>query len=67
MMFKKVRFYKLLLIEIIETLCTLCLYLEEQSRRNRFPSSCSLTFVQHFERLKECSEKLRGDPWHSRR
>ena len=29
---KKIRFYKALLIEIIETLCTICLYLESDGR-----------------------------------
>lgn len=61
-MFKKVklkiRFYKCLLVEVIETLCSICLYLEcERNYRNpyqRFMRS-------HFEQLKKYSEIIRAE------
>lgn len=57
---KKLKFYKALLIEIIETLCTICSYLENASsgyRRNLEVSRC---MRGHFVALKEFSEDLRG-------
>ena len=56
---KKLKFYKDLLIELIETMCTICLYLEEDAHRARF-SRYQPYFHGHFNRLKEFSEKLRG-------
>lgn len=55
-MFKKIRFYKSLLREIIETLCTICLYLESDSKythneKGRFMRG-------HFTVLKGFSEEL---------
>lgn len=55
-MIKKIRFYKALIIEIIETLCTICLYLE---RDNRFNPEC-LHMRSHFIALKGFSERLRN-------
>lgn len=53
----KIRFYKALIIEVIETLCSICLYLERQ--RYNYPSPNH--FRSHFTVLKGFSEKLRGD------
>jgi len=55
-MIKKFRFYKGLLREIIETLCTICLYLESEAHysRNRQGNNMRL----HFETLKEYSNTL---------
>lgn len=55
---KKLKFYKALLIEIIETLCTICLYLEQQGRRSG--NEVSRHMRGHFVALKEFSEDLRG-------
>lgn len=57
---KKIRFYKALLIEIIETLCTICLYLEKDGRYTHNEQSRNMR--SHFTVLKEFSEDLRrGD------
>lgn len=54
---KKIRFYKALLIEIIETLCTICLYLERDGRYTRNEESRHM--IGHFTALKAFSEDLR--------
>ena len=54
---KKIRFYKALLIEIIETLCTICLYLEKDGRYTHNEESRHMR--GHFTVLKEFSEDLR--------
>ena len=54
---KKIRFYKLLLAEICETLCTICF------DRAHIPGSQSRmreNYMSHFYQLKTFSEKLRG-------
>lgn len=55
---KKIKFYKVLLVEIIETLCTICLYLEQQGRRSG--NEVSRHMRGHFVALKGFSEDLRG-------
>lgn len=56
-MLRKIRFYKMLIIEIVETLCSICLYLETDSllRRNKH----AMHMRQHYEALKDFSEELR--------
>lgn len=56
---KKIRFYKNLLVELIETLCTICLYLDFDGHvsRNRY----SEYMIPHFKELKKYSAELRGD------
>lgn len=54
---KKIRFYKALLIEIIETLCTICLYLERDGRYTHNEESRHM--IGHFTALKAFSEELR--------
>ena len=56
-MIKKIRFYKALLIEIVETLCTICLYLERNGRYSHNEESRHMR--SHFEALKELSEDMR--------
>lgn len=56
-MIKKIQFYKALLIEIIETLCTICLYLERDGRYTHNEESRHMR--SHFKVLKEFSEDLR--------
>lgn len=55
---KKIRFYKRLLIEIIETLCTICLYLEKDGRYTH--NEMSQHMRGHFSALKGFSEELRS-------
>lgn len=56
---KKIKFYKALLVEIIETLCTICLYLEQQGRYMH-NNEASRYMRGHFVALKEFSKDLRG-------
>lgn len=54
----KIRFYKELLAEVIETLCTICLYLEQDGKYQRIPESQH--FRSHFTVLKKFSEDIRN-------
>lgn len=54
---KKIRFYKALLVEIIETLCTICLYLERDGRYTH--NEASIHMHSHFTVLKGFSDDLR--------
>ena len=54
---KKLRFYKKLLVEILETLCSICLYLELDGRRCR--NHYAEYMHSHFNELKKFSEELR--------
>lgn len=54
---KKIWFYKALLIEIIETLCTICLYLERDGRYTHNEESTHMR--GHFIALKEFADGLR--------
>lgn len=56
---RKIRLIKDLLIEITETLCTICIYLEQESRvRHHLRSE---HFRMHFEELKRLSDELKGE------
>ena len=57
---KKLKFYKALLAEIIETLCTICLYLESEGRYMH-SNEASRHMRGHFIALKGFSEDLRGE------
>lgn len=61
---KKIRFYKALLREIIETLCTICLYLEKDGRYTHIEESRHMR--GHFIALKGFSEELREGESHER-
>ena len=54
---KKIKFYRALVVELIETLCSICLYLESDSRYNHNP--CGMYMKSHFEELKSFSRELR--------
>lgn len=54
---KKIKFYKFLLIEIIETLMSICMYLEYDGRRSHNP--CGQYMRSHFDVLGKYSEVLR--------
>ena len=58
---KKIRFYKALLVELIETLCSICLYIETDSTINRTHSRYGSTMLSHFRQLKNYSETLRNE------
>ena len=54
---QSIRYYKMLLVEIIETLCTICLYLESEVRNthNQF-----VNYMRgHFNEMKEFSTEMR--------
>lgn len=55
---KKIRFYKELLTEIIETLCSICLVLDRVSRERHYPDGIHM--YSHFKELKRFSEQLRA-------
>ena len=59
-MIKKIKRYfelrKQILIEILETLCSICLYLESDNRHNRYTPF----MYDHFTNLKHFSKELRG-------
>ena len=55
----KIFFYKGLLIEICETLATICLYLEYDSRRMHNPMGEHMR--SHFNELKDYSRELREE------
>lgn len=57
-MIKKIRFYKRLIVEIVETLCSICLYLEIEGRRNH--NRMAEHFRSHFDVLKGFSEEMRN-------
>lgn len=56
---EKVRFYKSLLFEVIETLCSICLYLETEGRFRHNPKSQYMR--GHFDALKGYSEEIRNE------
>ena len=57
---KKILFYKALLVEILETLCSICLYLDFDGRINR--RNPKAEFMRgHFEQLKQASARLRKE------
>ena len=53
----KINFYKSLLIEVVETLCTICLVLANETSSRRYRS----IMQSHFEELKKASETLKED------
>ncbi len=58
-MFKKIKFYKNLLVEIIEILCSICLYLYNQGRLEHNIHAEHMR--DHFTVLKGYSKELRKD------
>lgn len=57
---KKIRLFKRAIVEIIETLCTICMYLEYEGR-HRQPNIYTQYFHSHFRELKQISKEIRGD------
>lgn len=56
---RKIQFYKAMLVEILETLCSICMYLEIDGRRGHNPWCERMR--SHFNVLKGFSEDLRRD------
>ena len=56
---RKVQFYKAMLVEILETLCSICLYLETDGRSRHNPQWEHMR--SHFNMLKGFSGDLRRD------
>ena len=54
---QSIRYYKMLLVEIIETLCTICLYLESEGRHTH--NQYGQYMRGHFNELKELSTEMR--------
>lgn len=55
----KILFYKGLLVEILETLCSICLYLDADRIGRYNPHSVHMR--GHFDNLKQASEILREE------
>lgn len=59
---RKIRFYKALLVEILETLCTICLYLNFEGPINGHRRNPKAEYMRsHFEQLKQASAVLRKE------
>ena len=58
---KKIRFYKELLVELIETIVSICLYIETDSVINRTYVKYGFSMRSHARRLKDFSETLRSE------
>lgn len=61
--FKKRKLQKQMKIELLETMCTICLYLEEDSKRTPTARRYTYHFESHFEHLKELSCALRNEEY----
>ncbi len=55
-MMKKFRFYKMMVREILETLCTICLYIEREGRFSRNLQAQNMRL--HFDSLKWYSDSI---------
>lgn len=60
---KRIKFYKGMIIEILETLCTICLFLDAFGRRSHIPYAEH--FHSHFDELKMYSMQLREEQFNS--
>ncbi len=58
---QKILFYKAVLIEIMETLCSICQYLDFDGRHNRYLNPNAEYMRGHFKQLKQMSEFLRRE------
>ena len=55
-----IRFKKMMTIEVLETLCTICKYLERDARMSR-QNDLSPIFNSHFNNIKRYSTSLREE------
>ena len=58
---RKIRFYKALLVEIVETLCSICLYLDFEGTLHHPRNPKAIYMKDHFEQLKQASSVLRKE------
>ena len=58
---RKIRFYKSLMVEIVETLCTICLYLDFEGTLHHPRNPKAIYMRDHFEQLKQASLVLRKE------
>lgn len=58
---RKILFYKALLVEIVETLCTICLYLDLEGTLYHHKNPQAIYMKGHFEQLKQASLVLRKE------
>lgn len=58
---RKILFYKALLVEIVETLCTICLYLDFEGTLYHHKNPKAIYMKGHFEQLKQASSVLRNE------
>lgn len=58
---RKILFYKALLVEIVETLCTICLYLDFEGTVYHHKNPKAIYMKGHFEQLKQASSVLRNE------
>lgn len=56
---KKIRFYKHLVLEVVETLCTICLYLDRESRYSH--NQYGRYMLSHFNELKRSSDAMKDE------
>jgi len=58
---RKIIFYKSLLVEILETLCSICLYLDFEGTLHHPRNPNAIYMRDHFEQLKQASSVLRKE------
>ena len=58
---RKILFYKALLVEMVETLCTICLYLYFEGTLYHHKNPKAIYMRDHFEQLKQASSVLRKE------
>lgn len=58
---RKILFYKALLVEIVETLCSICLYLDFEGTVYHHKNPKAVYMRGHFEQLKQASSVLRTE------
>lgn len=58
---RKILFYKALLVEIVETLCTICLYLDFEGTLYHHKNPKAIYMRGHFDQLKQASSVLRKE------
>ena len=56
----KIVFYKAMIVEILETLCTICLYLESEGHYGHHNPQ-SIHMKSHFNTLKGFSKRLKDE------
>lgn len=58
---RKILFYKHVIIEVLETLCTICLFLEEQAYCSRSRNQYAIHLRSHFDTLSAYARDMIED------